>query len=331
MINIVITSHGRNISKENQDKIRAVSPEINLVDATVWSGEELNGNLSHREELDGMLGEAEVIFARALPRGVTLRSPKLKWIQMSYAGMEDVLKDKDLVASAVMLTNASGIQAGSISEYVIALMLAFDKQLLKLGEQKDQKIWKSILMVGLASQTVGILGLGNIGKETARRAKAMGMRVIAYDRPRKLMRAQYVDKLVAGEDINLVFKVSDFVVNCLPVSPKTQGIIGAREFRLMKPTAHFINIRRGQVVQQDALIQALREKWIAGAGLDVFAKEPLPPDNPLWEMPNVIISPHCCGRLDDNDDRVIDFFVQNLQRYLTGKRLRNIVNKKAGF
>jgi phosphoglycerate dehydrogenase-like enzyme len=145
------------------------------------------------------------------------------------------------------------------------------------------------------------------------------------------MRAQYVDKLVAGEDINLVFKESDFVVNCLPVSPKTQGIIGAREFRLMKPTAHFINISRGQVVQQDALIQALREKWIAGAGLDVFAKEPLPPDNPLWEMPNVIISPHCCGRLDDNDDRVIDFFVQNLQRYLTGKRLRNIVNKKAGF
>ena len=331
MINVVTTLHGRNISKENQDKITGVSPEVNLQDATMLLSEELRGNYEHGKELDKMLGEAEVIFARVLPNNVIKRAPKLKWIQMSYAGMETVLKDNDLMDSPVTLTNASGIQAEAISEFVIALMLAFDKRLLQLIEQKNQKTWKSTLMVGLSGQTVGILGLGKIGKEIARKAKALGMDVIAYDRPRKLMQARCVDKLVAGDDISLVFQQSDFVVNCLPLAPKTTGIIGAKEFRLMKPTAVFINVSRGQVVQENALIQALREKWIAGAGLDVVAQEPLPSDSPLWEMPNVIISPHCCGRLDDNDDRVVDFFALNLKRYLNGKKLLNIVNKKAGF
>jgi phosphoglycerate dehydrogenase-like enzyme len=331
MINVVTTLHGRNISQENQNKIRAVNPDVNLQDATLFLSEELNGNLSHAKELDNMLGEADVIFARVLPENVIKRAPKLKWIQMSYAGIETVLKDKDLVDSPVTLTNASGVQAEAISEFVLAMMLAFDKRLLKLVEQKNQKIWKSMLMVGLASQTVGILGLGSIGKELARKAKALGMHVIAYDRPRKSMRARYVDQLVAGEEIDLVFKQSDFVACCLPLAPKTTGIIGAKEFRLMKPTAVFINVSRGPVVQEDALIRALQEKWIAGAGLDVFEKEPLPQDSPLWEMPNVIISPHCCGRLDDNDDRVVEFFVMNLKRYLNGKHLLNIVDKKAGF
>jgi D-2-hydroxyacid dehydrogenase (NADP+) len=331
MINVVTTLHGRNISKENQDKIIAVSPEVNLQDATLLLSEELRGNFTHSKELDKMLAEAEVIFARVLPVNVIKRAPQLKWIQMSYAGMETVLKDKDLVDSPVTLTNSSGVQAEAISEFVLAMMLGFDKRLLQLIEQKNQKTWKSILMVGLAGQTAGILGLGNIGKEVARRAKAMGMHVIAYDRPRKSMRARYVDNLVAGDDISLVFQQSDFVVNCLPLAPRTTGIIGSNEFRLMKPTAVFVNVSRGQVVQEHALIQALREKWIAGAGLDVVAQEPLPPDSPLWEMPNVIISPHCCGRLDDNDDRVVDFFALNLKRYLNGKKLLNIVDKKAGF
>ena len=331
MINVVTTLHGRNISKENQDKITGASPEVNLQDATMLLSEELRGKYAHGKELDKMLGEAEVIFARVLPNNVIKRAPKLKWIQMSYAGMETVLKDNDLVDSPVTLTNASGVQAEAISEFVIALMLAFDKRLLQLIEQKNQKTWKSTLMVGLSGQTVGILGLGKIGKEIARKAKALGMDVIAYDRPRKLMQARCVDKLVAGDDISLVFQQSDFVVNCLPLAPKTTGIIGVKEFRSMKPTAVFINVSRGQVVQEHALIQALREKWIAGAGLDVVAQEPLPPDSPLWGMTNVIISPHCCGRLDDNDDRVVDFFALNLKRYLNGKKLLNIVNKKAGF
>lgn len=335
MVNVVIaapsTRFGLSFSEGNLKKIRSVSPKINLQDASSLLTEEQAGNLAHQKELNAMLGEAEVILARQLPPNLIKRASKLKWLQMTFAGMESIVTDKDLVESPVKLTNASGIQAEAISEYVITLILAFDKHLPTFAELKRQKSWKPLTMVGVASQTIGILGLGNIGKEVAKRAKALGMHVIAYDRPRKLMRAQYVDKLVTGDQIADVFKEGDFVVSCLPATPRTTGLIGEKELRMMKPTAHLINISRGAVVQENVLIRALREKWIAGAGLDVFATEPLPADSPLWELPNTILSPHCCGRLDDTDDRVVDLFSANLKRYVDGKRLLNLVDKRAGF
>jgi D-2-hydroxyacid dehydrogenase (NADP+) len=331
MLNVVTAVPKRNISVANQQKIRNVSPDVNLQNATLWVCEEMEGNLSHLKELDAMLGQADVLLARALPHNLIKRAPKLKWVQVTFAGMESVLIDNDLVKSAVKLTNSSGIQAAAIGEYVITLMLAFDKHLTAFAEQKKQKIWEPASMVGFSSQTVGILGLGSIGREIAVRARALGMHVIAYDRPRKLMRAKNVDKLVAGNDIDQLLKESDFVVSCLPFAPKTIGIIGEKELRMMKPTAYLINVSRGQIVQEEALIRALKEKWIAGAGLDVFVREPLPVDNPLWDLPNVIISPHCSGYLEDNTDRVVDLFAVNLKRYIDGKRLLNIVDKKAGF
>jgi len=213
MLNVVTATPKRNISEANQQKIRNVSPAVNLQNATLWVCEEMEGNLSHQKELDAMLGQADVLLARALPRNLIKRAPKLKWIQVTFAGMENILIDKDLVESAVKLTNSSGIQAAAISEYVITLMLALDKHLTAFAEQKKQKIWEPASMVGFSSQTVGILGLGSIGKEIAGRARALGMHVIAYDRPRKLMRAKNVYKLVAGNDINQLLKESDFVVS----------------------------------------------------------------------------------------------------------------------
>jgi len=191
MVNVVTAVPSRNIGEKNQEKIRNVSPKINLQDVTSWVSEEQAGNWSHRKELDAILGSAEVLLAGTLtlPQDLIKRAPQLKWMQMTFTGMEDIVKDKNLVESSVKLTNASGIQAEAISEYVITLMLAFDKHLLTFSEQKKLKHWKKITMVGLASQTIGIMGLGNIGKEVARKAKALGMHVIAFDRPRKLMRA----------------------------------------------------------------------------------------------------------------------------------------------
>lgn len=331
MINIVTSLPGRKISEEKKKKVTDVSPQVNLQDASSWVSEEMAGNLHHQKELNNMLGNTEILLACELPNNLIKRAPRIKWIQTTHVGVEKFLKDKDLIESPLTLTNASGIQAEAISEYVILLMLAFDKHLMVFAELKKQKNWKRITMVGLASQTIGILGLGNIGKAVAKRARALGMHVIAYDRPRKLMRAQNVDKLVSGDDIKQIFKESDFVVSCLPLSPKTIGIIGEKELRMMQPTAHLINISRGKVVKEDVLIRALKEKWIAGAGLDVFMTEPLPADSPLWDLPNVIYSPHCCGRLDDKDDRVMDLFTTNLKRYVNGRRLLNRVDKKAGF
>lgn len=251
---------------------------------------------------------------------------------MTFAGMESVVKDPDLVASPVKLTNASGIQAPAISEYVITLMLAFDKHLPEYAQLKKEKKWQPSTMVSLLGQTVGILGLGNIGKEIAKRATALGMKVIAYDRPRKLMRARNVNKLVSGTPgVNEIFKTCDFVVSTLPSTPATAGFIGEKQLRAMKPSAHLINISRGAVVDEPVLIKALKEKWFAGAGLDVFATEPLPPTSELWDLPNTILSPHTCGRLDDTDSMVTDLFCDNLKRFIAGKRLNNLVDKKAGF
>jgi phosphoglycerate dehydrogenase-like enzyme len=335
MLNVVIAApssrFGLGFSDENMRKIAAVSPEINLKEASVLLSEEQNGDFSHKKDLDALFSGAEVLLARSLPNNVIKRAPRLKWIQMTFAGMESIVRDKDLVESPVKLTNASGIQAAAISEYVITLMLAFDKHLPTFAQLKREKKWQPSTMVGLASQTVGILGLGNIGKEIARRARALGMHVIAYDRPRRIMRAQYVDKFVSGPQIADIFKESDFVVSVLPSTPQTAGLIGEKELRMMKPSAYLINISRGAVVNEGALVWALEEKWISGAGLDVFTVEPLPKESKLWDFPNTILSPHCCGRLDDTDDRVADLFCDNLKRYLAGKRLLNLVDKKKGF
>ncbi len=336
MVNVVVVApssrFGLGLGEENMKKIAAVGREVKLKDASNLLTEEQNGDVSHKKEFDAVLADTEVLIARSLPKDVIKRSPKLKWIQMTFAGMERIVQDKDLVASPVKLTNASGIQAEAISEYVVTLMLAFDKHLPEFAELKREKKWQPITMISLASQTVGILGLGNIGKEIAKRSKALGMTVVAYDRPRKVMRAQNVDKLVTGAaGIAEIFKTCDFVVSALPSTPATNGLIGEKELRRMKLSAHFLNISRGAIVNEPALIKALEEKWIAGAGLDVFATEPLPKESKLWDFPNTILSPHTCGRLDDTDSMVTDLFCLNLKRYLAGKRLLNLVDKKAGF
>ena len=335
MINIVVlmpvSVYGTLLSEENKRKVRAVSPQINLQDTSELLEIEQKGDSSQMGKLDAILSEAEIYFARALPDDLVKRSPKLKWIQMSYAGMERVLLDKELVNSPIKLTNASGIQAEAISEYAITLILAFNKHLPHFLQQKQEKVWQTTRMPLLNTQTVGVVGLGHIGQEIAKRAKALGARVIAYDIPRKIMRARNVDKLVSGDGLFELLAESDFVVSALPSTPATSGLIGEKQLSTMKPNAYFINISRGAIVDEKALIRALEEKRIAGAGLDVFAVEPLPKDSKLWDFPNVIISPHCCGLIEDNDDRATDLFVANLKRYVAGKRLLNVVNKNKGF
>ncbi len=174
MINVVIALPSYNIGAENEKKIRGVSTRINLQDATSWVREERAGNLSHEKELNAMLGGAEVLLATFLPRNLIKRAPKLKWIQMSFVGMEGIVRDKDLIESSVKLTNTSGVQADAIGEYVITLMLAFDKHLPAFSEMKKRKNWKPITMVGFASQTVGILGLGSIGRVYCKKSRGIG-------------------------------------------------------------------------------------------------------------------------------------------------------------
>lgn len=185
----------------------------------------------------------------------------------------------------------------------------------------------------LRDRTVGIIGLGAIGGEVARLAKGIGMKVIATRRSatRRESGVFGVDELYPYLDLLQMLSESDLVVIAAPLTAETRGMIGEAELRAMRPTAYLINVARGPIINQSALIKALREGWIAGAGLDVFETEPLPPDSELWDLPNVILSSHMAGSTDRRSQRVLGLFCENLRRYLAGEQLLNVIDRQQGY
>ena len=326
-LNVLLTA---SMGEEFLERIRAVSPRIKLDDVSDLVAAEQRQDFSRQEELDARLSRAEVIYALRLPGNVIARAPGLKWVQVISAGV-DRFFDNDFRRSPVMVTNVSGIHATTISEFVLQVMLMFAKQAPLCFRLKQEKQWQRFNTTVLRSRTVGIVGLGHIGREVARLAKAFGMRVIATRRSARAARARYVDLLLPSRELPELLSESDFVVLSLPLTSETSQLMGEKEFRMMKPTAYLINIARGSIVDEKALVRALDEKWIAGAGLDVFAVEPLPADSRLWEMPNVIFSPHIAGSMEDYIARATGIFCENLRRYLGGQRLLNVVSKKKGY
>ncbi len=316
---------------ESLKKIQSVSPSIKVTDVTIPINKELRGDFSSKAALDAALFQAEVIFAFRLPPDIIKRAPKLKWVQMRSAGVERYLSP-EMVTSPVVLTNASGLLAIPISEWVTMVMLMFAKRMPEYLELKKERKWQRLNANLLYGKTAGVVGLGNIGTEVAKRAKALGMRVVATRRSAKPgQRARYTDKLVTREQLPELLAESDYVVITLPFTPETNKMFGEKEFRTMKPTAYILNIGRGNIIDEEALIRALENKVIAGAGLDVFATEPLPPESKLWGMPNVIQTPHASGSWEGSITGPTDLFIDNLKRYVVGKRLNNRVDKKKGY
>jgi len=327
-VNVLVAT---DIGNECLQQITNLSSRIKLTDASDLYRAERNGDLTVREKFDPLLAGAEVIFGARLPQNVIARAPKLKWIQVMSAGVNRFL-DKEMAESPVILTNISGMHATPISEFVIGLMLMFTKQSPSCFQMKQEKEWRRFPPAVLHSKTVGIVGPGNIGREVARLAKAFGMRVLATRRSaKKAGRARYIDVMLPQNQLPQLLAESDFVVLALPLTHETTGLIGEEELRAMKPTAYLINIARGGVVNEEVLIRALEENWIAGAGLDVFATEPLPTDSKLWELPNVILSPHISGGMEDYIEQATKLFLKNLSRYLNEEKLLNIVDKKKGY
>ncbi|MFC1965417.1 D-2-hydroxyacid dehydrogenase [Chloroflexota bacterium] len=327
-LNVLVTSA---ISDECQQQITSVGPEVKMTNVSDLFRAERRGDSASKTRLDTLLAEAEVVFGYRYPGDILARAPKLKWIQVMSAGVDRFLTD-DMVKSRVTLINASGIHANTISEFVICTMLMFVKQSQSCFQMKQNKEWGRFNALVLRGKTVGIVGLGSIGWEVARLAKAFGMRVLAIRRSaRRVGRARYVDIMLPPDKLQQLLTESDFVVLAVPFTRETKGLIGEKELRGMKPTAYLINIARGAVVDEGVLIRALEEHWIAGAGLDVFTTEPLPADSKLWELPNVIFSPHVAGGMDDYALRATEVFSENLRRYLNGKKLLNVVGKKKGY
>lgn len=289
------------------ERIRAAAPGFEVL--TVTDGTMEDRHYKEAELICGWNAKAEQL---ALAPGT-----KLRWIQTWGAGIEQ-MPLAAIKAREVWLTNASGVHPFPISETVFAMLLAFTRGLHLSIRNQSQRRWEPVQTQGEAhGRTMAVLGVGEIGREVARLAKAFGMTVLGLRKSGEP--AEYVDRMLKYGEERELLSASDYIVNCLPMTAETKHLVGKDWFAMMKPGAFYINIGRGGTTDTEALLEALREGRIAGAGLDVFEQEPLSADHPLWSMDNVIITPHHTGITTEYNRRVTDIIVANLEVYVQGR------------
>lgn len=325
-MNILVS--GR-VAKEYGARIRAADPDARLIALSVHDGALV---------VKGDVAKADVCCMsedfwsdpdmRRLAMPQIFRLPETpRWFHSFSAGV-DAPAFQAIIDRGAKLTNSAGASAPSIAQHVLTMMLYRSKRIGELAAQQQRREWTQLRGRDLTGQTVGIIGTGSIGGEVARLAKAFNMRTIGARRSDKP--ARWIDEQVPLRRLRYLLKESDFVVLACPLTKETEGLIGERELRAMKPTATLINVARGRVVDESQLIRALEEGWIGGACLDVFTWEPLPETSPLWAMPNVVITPHNSGNSPLNMERAMAIFCDNLTRLVAGKPLRNRVLRAGG-
>ena len=295
--------------------------------------------ISNAEELQARLEEAEVLCSYWVPGNWRERGKSLRWLQAAGAGVDN-FRSTGLLApdSGVIITTAVGINATTIGEYVFGSMLMYNRSWPQMVRLQDRHVWPASAQwynLGgreLVEQTLGIVGLGNIGRRVAQLGKAFGMRVLATRRTaRGDEHEANVNKLYPLSQLHELLHQSDYVVLAVPLTAETEKLIGEAELRAMRPHAYLVNVARGRVIDEKALIRALEEGWIAGAGLDVVEQEPLSPDSPLYSMPNVILTPHISGTSVNYDQRLTELFADNLRRYRADEPLRNRYDPARGY
>ncbi|MBI2907446.1 MAG: D-2-hydroxyacid dehydrogenase [Chloroflexi bacterium] len=279
--------------------------------------------------LDSLLGEAEVIFANIIwPKSLLSRAPSLKWLQLSGTGIDRYL-ESEVLDGRIIVTSSHGATAVPIAEHIMGFVFGLAKNIPRIVQNKGDRRWERFMNVELSGKTMGVVGMGAIGSNLARMAKGIGMRVVATRRhaTRRERNVGDVDEVFPSSDLLNILEESDFVALALPLTEETRKLIGEKELRAMKPSSYIINVSRGPIIDEAVLVRALKEGWIAGAGLDVFEREPLPPESELWEMPNVIISSHMAGYTSMRATHVTRIFVENLRRYVSGQPLINVVTR----
>lgn len=286
------------------------------------------------QELARTLAETDIMFVRQLKSENVKAASQLKWLHIPWVGVNMALADPAIRDSQAIMTNGAGIIGAVVADQTMAFILAFARQLPLLFESQKRKEWNQRGTVGkadtLENKTCGIIGYGNIGTEIGKRCKGFGMRVVAT-RTNPQAPSEYADEVLSNEQLPELLAQSDYVVVTAPLTPQTKGLLGKEEFKQMKRSAVLVNIARGQLIKEDEMIEALRDGTIAGAGLDVFEKEPLPTESPLWEMENVIVTPHSGGVFEKLEENSFNFFYEQLERYLKGEKLKNIVDKQRGY
>lgn len=274
----------------------------------------------HAATLGRAIADADAVVvaprAGALLREAWPYARRVRWVHTLAAGV-DTLLFPELVASDAIVTNARGVFSDALGEFAVAAMLWFAKDLGRMRRNQEARRWQPFDVDRLEGATVSIIGLGSIGHAVARRCKALGMKVIGVRR--------------TDGSLENALRDADYVVVTTPLTDATRGLIGARELALLKPTAVIINIGRGAVIDEAALLDALQNERVRGAALDVFAHEPLPPDHPLWTLENVLLSPHTADHTADAHDRSMRMFLENLARFRRGEELMNVVDKQQRY
>jgi phosphoglycerate dehydrogenase-like enzyme len=295
---------------------------------TVHTGNDLDFLKQHAPEADVILNGFHDGSALSAILPLAARA---KWIHALSAGVEKVLSP-ELVESPIPLTNGRGVFGPALAEFSIAAMLFFAKDLRRLMRQQEAARWEQFDVAFLRDQTLGVIGYGGIGREAARLAHALGMKVLALRRrPPSPDHDPILERSFTRDRLNEMLSLSDYVLAATPLTPETQGMLGGGEFHFMKNSAVFINVGRGAVVVESALISALNQKIIRGAALDVFETEPLPADHPFYRMDNVLLSPHCADHTTGWMELAVQQFIENFERFRSGQPLEFIVDKQAGY
>ena len=319
------------------DKIRAVSPNLQIEQRTLPNG----------RWPENWTTDAEIYYAQgAVPP--LAQAPNLQWVQTHYAGI-DSLENSDLWQSEVMITTASGVHAANMAQYALTQILLWAHRVPNWFDYKKTKTWSKnrwdmFVPQELNGKTLGILGYGSIGRQLARLAKPFGLKILVTKRDaRQLADTGYVepgqgdpegtlpDRIYPSEATRSMVAECDYVVITLPFTERTHHLFDEELFKAMKPTAFLVNVGRGPIIKETALVRGLKKGWLAGAGLDVFEEEPLPEDSPLWQLENVILTPHISGFTPHYDERATDIFAENLRRYLSGEPLLNQVDRAHGY
>jgi phosphoglycerate dehydrogenase-like enzyme len=311
---------GRNDGVDYRAKLAEQFPEATFISVE-----------GDRAALERHIGEADAVIGD-VPEGLLPRAARLRWVQTTGAGANAV-STPGFIERDIVGTSAVGIHVASVPEHVLAMLLAFARRVPEqiLNQHGERRFYWPTGMFEVEGQTMGLLGFGKIGEALARKAKGLGMRVTALRRSDRPAPEGLLDRQFARDDLHGLLADADHVVITLPLTPETRGLIGTAELRAMRRSAYLYNVGRGPIVDQEALIAALHDGTIAGAGLDVTDPEPLPPDHPLWQAPNLILLTHYGGLTPKYGPRAYAIISENVRRFLAGEELLNVVDKQRGY
>jgi phosphoglycerate dehydrogenase-like enzyme len=307
------------------EKLQKEFPQLDVLRITKYEG------------IDAVLGDTQIMFTQSISAEQFVPARQLRWIHSPAAAVHQFMFP-ELVASDVILTNAREVHGTGVAEHVMALIFAIAKRIPESVRFQENHAWgQEILWNGgacpldIAGATVGVVGFGSIGSNVAKYSKAMGMNVIVVrERPGKV-RPDFLDEELPSSKLDEMLARADYVVLSPPLTPETRGMVGKLQLAKMKSGAYLINVGRGPLIDEAALIDTLRSHKIAGAALDVFDHEPLPADSPLWDLENLLITPHTAGMAGNLWNRHYDLFSENIRRFLEGEPLLGLVDKQRGY